>query len=264
MAKLTDVRDTPEIANGAKVIAVPVKGGTTIYQGALVALDASGYAIPGKKAESLTAVGRAEETVANTGADGELVIRVARGVFVFDNTATSANKITAAHVLKPCYMEDDHTVTALATGASVAGTVIRVDDEGVAVECGGYIPAAAAAVRSRPYFERVGAVSRMPMRSPVCLSAALPAMLSRYEVMSERISEGESPRSSSSLTAAQSRSSHRARRMCSVPIKLCMYFAAACAETSIILRVRGVMSEGSTVLGAPTPEVSATAENTRS
>lgn len=43
------------------------------------------------------------------------------------------------------YMEDDHTVTALATGASVAGTVIRVDDEGVAVECGGYIPAAAAA-----------------------------------------------------------------------------------------------------------------------
>lgn len=68
-----------------------------------------------------------------------------RGVFVFDNTATSANKITAAHVLKPCYMEDDHTVTALATGASVAGTVIRVDDEGVAVECGGYIPAAAAA-----------------------------------------------------------------------------------------------------------------------
>ena len=107
MAKLTDVRDTPEIANGAKVIAVPVKGGTTIYQGALVALDASGYAIPGKKAESLTAVGRAEETVTNTGADGELVIRVARGVFVFDNTATAANKITAAHVLKPCYMEDD-------------------------------------------------------------------------------------------------------------------------------------------------------------
>ena len=91
MAKLTDVRDTPEIANGAKVIAVPVKGGTTIYQGALVALDASGYAIPGKKAESLTAVGRAEETVTNTGADGELVIRVARGVFVFDNTATAAN-----------------------------------------------------------------------------------------------------------------------------------------------------------------------------
>lgn len=122
-----------------------MKGSTTIYQGALVALDADGYVIPGKKAENLTAVGRAEETVANAGADGELVVRVARGVFVFDNTATSANKITAAHVLKPCYMEDDHTVTALATGTSVAGIVVRVDNEGVAVECGGYIPVAAAA-----------------------------------------------------------------------------------------------------------------------
>lgn len=127
MAKLTDVRDTPEIANGAKVIAVPVKGSTTIYQGALVALDADGYAIPGKKAENLTAVGRAEETVANAGADGELVVRVARGVFVFDNTATSANKITAAHVLKPCYMEDDHTVTGRSPRARpVAGIVVRV------------------------------------------------------------------------------------------------------------------------------------------
>lgn len=145
MAKLTDVRDTPEIANNARVVVAPVKGSTTIYQGALVALDANGYAIPGKKAEGLTAVGRAEETVENAGADGELVIRIARGVFVFDNTATAANKLTAAHVLKPCYIEDDHTVTALATSASVAGIVIRVDGEGVAVECGRYVPAAAPA-----------------------------------------------------------------------------------------------------------------------
>ena len=144
MAKLTDVRDTPEIANGAKVIAVPVKGGTTIYQGALVALDASGYAIPGKKAESLTAVGRAEETVTNTGADGELVIRVARGIFVFENS--TSGKIAAAEVLGPCYIEDDQTVTKTATSASVAGLVIRVDDEGVAVEMGfGYTPATAGA-----------------------------------------------------------------------------------------------------------------------
>ena len=144
MAKLTDVRDTPEIANGAKVIAEPVKGGTTLYQGALVALDASGYAIPGKKAEGLTAVGRAEETVTNTGADGELVIRVARGIFVFENS--TSGKIAAAEVLGPCYIEDDQTVTKTATSASVAGLVIRVDDEGVAVEMGfGYTPATAGA-----------------------------------------------------------------------------------------------------------------------
>ena len=100
------------------------------------ALDANGYAIPGKKATGLTAAGRAEETVENKGADGEAFIRVARGVFVFNNTATTSNKIGAAHVLKPCYIEDDQTVTALATGASAAGLVVRVDEDGVAVEIG--------------------------------------------------------------------------------------------------------------------------------
>lgn len=136
MAALTKERDTTEIMQDAKFLYLPVKGGTTIYQGALVALDANGYAIPGKKATGLTAAGRAEETVENKGADGEAFIRVSRGVFVFNNTATTSNKIGVAHVLKPCYIEDDQTVTALATGASAAGLVVRVDEDGVAVEIG--------------------------------------------------------------------------------------------------------------------------------
>ena len=136
MAALTKERDTTEIMQDAKFLYLPVKGSTTIYQGALVALDANGYAIPGKKATGLTAAGRAEETVENKGADGEAFIRVARGVFVFNNTATTSNKIGTAHVLKPCYIEDDQTVTALATGASAAGLVVRVDEDGVAVEIG--------------------------------------------------------------------------------------------------------------------------------
>lgn len=135
MAALTAARDTTEISNGARHLILPVKGSITIYQGALVALDASGYAVPGSKAATLTAAGRAEETVANTGADGAASIRVARGVFVFDNAADSG-KLTAVHVLKPCYIADDQTVTATAEGASVAGLVIRVDDAGVAVEIG--------------------------------------------------------------------------------------------------------------------------------
>lgn len=145
MAALTAPRDTNEIANGARAIVLPVKGATTIFQGSIVAIDANGFAVPGKKAASLKAAGRAEETVENKGGDGELVIRVTRGVFVFENTTTAANKLTAADVLGPCYIEDDQTVTKLATGASVAGLVIRVDDEGVAVEMGlGYAPATAA------------------------------------------------------------------------------------------------------------------------
>lgn len=136
MAALTKERDTTEIANGGRYLSLPVKGGTTIYQGALVALDADGFAVPGKQAAGLTAAGRAEETVINTGADGAESIRAARGVFVYANTATAANKVTAKHILKPCYMEDDQTVTALAAGASPAGLVLRVDESGVAVEIG--------------------------------------------------------------------------------------------------------------------------------
>lgn len=136
MAALKNVRNTSEIAQEGKFLYLPVKGKTIIYQGSLVALDADGLAVPGKKVEGLTAAGRAEETVENTGADGDLFIRTARGVFVFGNTATEANQVTRAHVLKTCYIEDDQTVTALAAGASVAGTVIRVDGDGVAVEIG--------------------------------------------------------------------------------------------------------------------------------
>lgn len=142
MAALTNVRDTSEL--GGKYIALPVKGATAIYQGSIVAVDATGYAIPGKKATGLKAAGRAEETVENKGGDGEAVIRVARGVFIFENS--TSGKITAAEVLGPCYIEDDQTVTKTATSASVAGLVIRVDDEGVAVEMGfGYTPATAGA-----------------------------------------------------------------------------------------------------------------------
>lgn len=141
MAALTNVRDTSEL--GGKYIALPVKGATTIYQGAIVAVDADGYAIPGKKAASLKAAGRAEETVENKGRDGDAVIRVSRGTFVFENS--TSGKITAADVLSLCYMEDDQTVTKTGTGASVAGLVIRVDDEGVAVEMGFGLTAPAAA-----------------------------------------------------------------------------------------------------------------------
>lgn len=143
MAALTNVRDTSEL--GGKYIALPVKGATTIYQGAIVAVNANGYAIPGKKAADLKAAGRAEETVENKGRDGDAVIRVSRGTFVFENS--TSDKITAADVLGLCYMEDDQTVAKTGTGASVAGLVIRVDDEGVAVEMGFGLTAPAAAAK---------------------------------------------------------------------------------------------------------------------
>lgn len=141
MAALTKERDTPEVANGGRHLSLPVKGGATIYQGALVALDEDGFAVPATAAAGLTAAGRAEETVSNPSVDGTEVIRVARGVFVYANSATAADKVTAKHLLQSCYMEDDQTVTAAADGSSIAGLVIRVDENGVAVEVGGRLAA---------------------------------------------------------------------------------------------------------------------------
>lgn len=148
MAALTTERDTSEIANGAKRIKLPVKGKTTIFQGAIVAIGADGYAVPASKLADLTVAGRAEETVANTGADGAESILVARGVFIYENSASG--KLDATHVLKPCYIEDDQTVSKTDTGSSVAGLVIRVDDEGVAVEMGfGLTAPSAAAAKTK-------------------------------------------------------------------------------------------------------------------
>ena len=135
MAALTKERDTPEIANGGRCISLPVKGGATIYQGALVALEDS-FAVPAKKAAGLIAAGRAEETVSNPGADGAVSVQVSRGIFVYANSAAAVDKVSAAHLLQPCYIEDDQTVMAAAAGSSVAGLVIRVDESGVAVEVG--------------------------------------------------------------------------------------------------------------------------------
>ena len=146
MAGLKAPRDTNELAGGATSLVLPVKAATTIFQGSIVAIGTDGYAIPGKKAASLKAAGRAEETVENTGKDGEATVRVTRGTFVFENSGTAANKLSAVDILGPCYIEDDQTVTKSATGTSIAGLVIRVDDEGVAVEMGfGYAGPAAAA-----------------------------------------------------------------------------------------------------------------------
>lgn len=131
---LTDARDTAEIAQGARYLGLPVKANTIIYQGGIVALDSTGMAVPGSKRAGLTAAGRAEETVQNNGADGDTIIRVKRGVFVYNNSA--ANPVSTEHLLKECYLEDDCTVCSSSDGTSVAGKVIRVDQNGVAVEIG--------------------------------------------------------------------------------------------------------------------------------
>lgn len=114
----------------------PVKAATTIYGGGLTCLDASGWAVPGSVATTLTAIGRAEALADNAaGANGDIHVTVRRGVFLFKNSA-AGDAITRAEIGDVCYIVDDETVakTNGSSTRSAAGTIRDVDAQGVWVE----------------------------------------------------------------------------------------------------------------------------------
>lgn len=133
MAALTQGRDTPY--RSGLVRTVKSDANVKVHEGALVVL-AAGFAKPGVTAIGLVAIGRAEQTVDNTGgAQGALDVRVRAGVFRFANSA-AADAITAAEIGSDCYVVDDQTVakTSATSTRSVAGKVFDVDANGVWVE----------------------------------------------------------------------------------------------------------------------------------
>lgn len=131
----TEGRNTAEIMDRGNTLVIPVAAETVIYEGCLVVIDENGYAIPAKKAEGLTAAGRAEEFIDNTrGGNGDKTVIVKRGVFKWDNSGIEAEAVNDSHLLQNCYIEDDCTVTSVSTGTSVAGKVVGVYEDGIAVE----------------------------------------------------------------------------------------------------------------------------------
>lgn len=132
MAALTADRNTA--MKDGELIAVPAAAAKKFFAGALAAADASGFATPGAVATTLTALGRVEEFVDNTlGANGAATVLIRRKkAFKFANKA--GDLVTQALMGKSCYIEDDQTVRATATGASVAGKVLAVESDGVWVE----------------------------------------------------------------------------------------------------------------------------------
>ena len=113
----------------------PVKGSTTIHQGALVVTE-NGLAIPGKTGTALTVLGVAVKTVVNGGSDGDETVDTKRGVFDFDNLGADA--VVAGDVGKDCYIVDDQTVakTHATNTRSVAGKVISLEGGRVFVRVG--------------------------------------------------------------------------------------------------------------------------------
>lgn len=133
MSALTKDRNTP--SRTGKTLILPVAANTQIFAGAIVAVNASGNAVPGSAATTLKAAGRSEENVNNNpGAAGAQTVKVERGVFKFDNSAT--DPVTAAQILSTCYIVDDHTVAATngTNTLSAAGKVLDVETDGVWIE----------------------------------------------------------------------------------------------------------------------------------
>lgn len=133
-AALSAERDTPSKAG--QVFELGVATGVKIFKGALVAVNASGYATPGATATTLVGLGRADSTVDNTlGQNGDLNVRISRGIFRFANSA-DADAIANDDISKICYIVDDAAV-ALTNGSdtrSPAGRIFGIDSSGVWVE----------------------------------------------------------------------------------------------------------------------------------
>ena len=108
------------------------KAATKIYRGAMVALDANGYAVPAKTATGLTAVGLAQAGSDNSaGADGAMTVLVSRGCFYI-----KASDITRAHIGDQAYFVDDARVSSSSSSnsRSEAGRIVDVGDGGAWIE----------------------------------------------------------------------------------------------------------------------------------
>ena len=155
-------------------------GSKIVYEGAIVAINSSGYAQPGT-----TALGLIVAWIAmlnpNTGssdstglADGIITnIRVRQGVFRVANS-TSTDAIAQADVGHPCYLVDDQTV-AKTNGAgtrSFAGIIMAVDASGVWVSFNVQVAAAQvqASVGQEPAL--LGAAGAVPLARNVFATIA--------------------------------------------------------------------------------------------
>lgn len=127
-------RNTP--MKDGELISVPMAAAKKVFAGGIVCANATGFATPGATATTLTYLGRAEETVDNTEADGAKSVLVRRKhAFKWKNAA--GDLVTQAELGKTCYITDDQTVSKTNAGGntqSAAGKVLGVESDGVWVE----------------------------------------------------------------------------------------------------------------------------------
>lgn len=130
MAMLTKDRNTKR--RDGKQFSDPVAANTRIFAGALVGLNAAGYAGPAGVAFPKVR-GVAQEAVDNsTGAAGAVTVDLLRGCFCFANSA-GADQLTRADIYEFAYIADDQTLAKTDGGVSrpMAGVLVDVDADGV-------------------------------------------------------------------------------------------------------------------------------------
>jgi len=132
------LRRSGSSAVSMKLKSLPVAASTTIYGGAIVAINQSGYAVPASADPSLFVVGVALAAADNSaGSAGAISVAIERGVFSFNNSS-STSALTDADIGRVCYAADDNTVariTAIGTLPPV-GKVMGLDGSDVLVEVG--------------------------------------------------------------------------------------------------------------------------------
>lgn len=131
MAALTQDRNT--LRRDGNQMEPPVAAATRIWAGAIVCINASGYAVPGATATTLKAAGVAEVRADNSaGAAGDIRVPTRKGVFRFANSS-SGDAIALTDIGATCFIVDDQTVakTNGTNTRSAAGTVVDVDADGV-------------------------------------------------------------------------------------------------------------------------------------
>lgn len=127
MAAQTKDRVTKQLAGPSSTFSDPVAAAATIFMGALVALDASGDAIPAAAGSpTLRGVAKAQADNAD-GAAGDISVEVRKGTFLFAQTG-----LTRADIESDVFVVDDQTVGA--AGTLIAGKLVDLDAAGAWVE----------------------------------------------------------------------------------------------------------------------------------
>lgn len=123
MAALTNDRKIRLQGGIRRTFTGDLAASTTIYMGALVAKNASGYVVPASDAAAIKVIGFALEQVVNSGAAGAKTIMIGTGVIECDN-AGGAIVQAGKHAL--CYVADDQSVSTSAamTNDVIAGRVV--------------------------------------------------------------------------------------------------------------------------------------------